>query len=172
VNSFELVRGKRACLLGIGLGRELEHWAAYGPESVLGLDVLNYAHAWCALRAGYPNLDLAFRQVPPNRFDGVADAGFDILSSENVFEHVRDLDAVLGECARILRPGGLLFSSFGPLWFTWSGDHFAATREDGDGFAHLRNEFIAYKETCVPYPFGLGTLQTGVSGCCRIFSRF
>lgn len=161
VNRFESVHRKRVCLLGIGLGRELEHWAEYSPGPILGLDVLNYAHAWSVLRAGYPNLDLGFRQVPPDRFAGVADAGFDILSSENVFEHVRDLDAVLGECARVIRPGGLLFSSFGPLWFTWSGDHFAATREDGDGFAHLRSDFSAYKETLRALPFRSGDLADG-----------
>ena len=153
VNRFEPVRGKQVCLLGIGLGRELEFWADFRPAQVLGLDVLNYQTAWARLRTGYPRLALSFLQVPPGQLEGVADGAFDILSSENVFEHVQDLDAVLWDCARVLRPGGLLFSSFGPLWFTWSGDHFAATREDGDGFAHLRTDFTAYKEALRALPF-------------------
>ena len=39
------------------------------------------------------------------------DASLDLLVSNDVFEHVPDLDLALSECARVLRPGGrLLFS--------------------------------------------------------------
>ncbi|MCA8925043.1 MAG: class I SAM-dependent methyltransferase [Planctomycetes bacterium] len=36
-----------------------------------------------------------------------ADASVDLVASTSVLEHVRDLDAVAAECARVLRPGGL-----------------------------------------------------------------
>ena len=161
VNHFAPIRGRRVCLLGIGLGRELEFWAEYAPAQILGVDVLNFHSAWERLRAGYPQLDLRFRRVAPGQLDGVEEGAYDILSSENVFEHVRDLGAVLDECARVLRPGGLLFSSFGPLWFTWSGDHFAATREDGDGFAHLRTDFATYKAALKQLPYRPGERADG-----------
>ena len=39
------------------------------------------------------------------------DASFDVVVSNDVFEHVPDIDRALAECARVLRPGGrLLFS--------------------------------------------------------------
>jgi hypothetical protein len=34
------------------------------------------------------------------------DAGFDAIVSQDVFEHVPDVDASFGECVRVLRPGG------------------------------------------------------------------
>ncbi|WP_158880814.1 malonyl-ACP O-methyltransferase BioC [Rhodanobacter sp. L36] len=44
-----------------------------------------------------------------------ADRSVDVLHSNLCFQWIDDLPALFGECARVLRPGGLLlFSSFGP----------------------------------------------------------
>ncbi|HEY0199568.1 MAG TPA: malonyl-ACP O-methyltransferase BioC [Rhodanobacter sp.] len=44
-----------------------------------------------------------------------ADHSVDVLHSNLCFQWIDDLPALFGECARVLRPGGLLlFSSFGP----------------------------------------------------------
>ena len=42
------------------------------------------------------------------------DASFDLVVNNMVFEHVEDLDAVLAEIQRVLKPGGriLLFDKF------------------------------------------------------------
>lgn len=40
------------------------------------------------------------------------DASFDCVTSNQVFEHVSDLDAVLAEIARVLKPGGRLLCLF------------------------------------------------------------
>ena len=40
------------------------------------------------------------------------DGHFDLVVSNQVFEHVEDLEKVLDEIARVLRPGGHLFCSF------------------------------------------------------------
>jgi SAM-dependent methyltransferase len=41
---------------------------------------------------------------------------FDAILSFDVFEHVQDLEQVLAECRRVLRPGGRLFAVFPPYW--------------------------------------------------------
>jgi 2-polyprenyl-3-methyl-5-hydroxy-6-metoxy-1,4-benzoquinol methylase len=40
------------------------------------------------------------------------DASFDVVLMEDVLEHVTDPSIALGECARVLRPGGRLFARF------------------------------------------------------------
>lgn len=42
---------------------------------------------------------------------GLADDSVDCIFSSSVLEHLRDPDAVLDECARILRPGGFMVNS-------------------------------------------------------------
>jgi SAM-dependent methyltransferase len=41
---------------------------------------------------------------------------FDVITSYDVFEHVEDLEKVLDECMRILRPGGTLYAIFPPFY--------------------------------------------------------
>jgi SAM-dependent methyltransferase len=50
------------------------------------------------------------------------DATFDLVLSNQVLEHVPDLDVVLGEIARILKPGGICLSLF-PHRGVWREGH-------------------------------------------------
>jgi SAM-dependent methyltransferase len=54
---------------------------------------------------------------------------FDIVFSVNAFEHVLALDAVLNRIYEVLRPGGILFSQFGPIWSSLVGSHFWINKE-------------------------------------------
>ncbi|MFN2135390.1 MAG: methyltransferase domain-containing protein [Candidatus Promineifilaceae bacterium] len=54
---------------------------------------------------------------------GFADESFDYVFSYNSFEHFREPDVVLGEALRVVRPGGNVFLSFGPLWLSPRGAH-------------------------------------------------
>ena len=48
------------------------------------------------------------------------DASFDLVSCCDVLEHVDDLDAVIREIARVLRPGGLFFfDTINRTWPSW-----------------------------------------------------
>lgn len=51
------------------------------------------------------------------------DATFDAVFSINCFEHIDDLETALSEMYRVLRPGGLLFTIFGPIWSSPVGHH-------------------------------------------------
>jgi len=47
----------------------------------------------------------------------------DVVFSQNSFEHFRDPTTILDEAARILRPGGVCFITFGPPWWHPHGVH-------------------------------------------------
>nr|WP_294529112.1 class I SAM-dependent methyltransferase [uncultured Rhodopila sp.] len=80
-----------------------------------------YGYDEAAREALYPipHQDLTALDLPSGRFD--------IVTTNEVLEHVPDLDAALREIARVLKPGGLHIGTF-PFWFT---------RETGDVRARL-----------------------------------
>jgi SAM-dependent methyltransferase len=60
--------------------------------------------------------------------DGTVDAAF----SDDVFEHLPDVDAVVAEMARVLRPGGVALIIIHPFT-AYSGGHHPATMDHGAG---------------------------------------
>lgn len=54
---------------------------------------------------------------------GFKDNSFDVVFSTNCFEHVADLSKMLKEIYRVLAPGGILFTIFGPIWSGPVGHH-------------------------------------------------
>lgn len=65
---------------------------------------------------------------------GLEDASIDAVFSDCAFEHISDLPAVLEEMHRVLVPGGLLFSHFGPIWSTSYGHHLWANDDNGNSY--------------------------------------
>ena len=61
------------------------------------------------------------RDMPEGRIPH-PDAAFDLVISNQVFEHVPDLDAVLDEIRRVLKPGGILLFLF-PDRSVWREGH-------------------------------------------------
>lgn len=51
------------------------------------------------------------------------DGDFDLIFSVAAFEHIHKLDVALEEMYRLLKPGGLVYSHFGPLWSSGIGHH-------------------------------------------------
>jgi SAM-dependent methyltransferase len=51
------------------------------------------------------------------------DASFDCVFSVAAFEHILDVAAALREMHRVLKPGGIVYSNFGPLWSSCKGHH-------------------------------------------------
>jgi len=121
------LRGKQILIAGCGTGRDIPSWLPYQPQKVIGIDYFGYDRAWSMVRddakSSYPETRLAFLQGDLSHLPQIDDASIDVVGSDAVFEHVRELAPVVREFHRILKPGGLMYATFGPLWYTWGGDH-------------------------------------------------
>lgn len=87
-----------------------------------------------------------FRVSDAGNVSAVADT-VDCAFSYNAFEHVADPYAVLAEMGRVIRPGGLLYLAFGPLYWSAFGEH-------------------AYRSVPIPYCHCLFRLET-INHYCR-----
>jgi len=63
------------------------------------------------------------------------DASFDFIFSYNGFEHFGDPAAVFNECKRVLKPGGIMYFQFSPLYYSPFGYH--AYKSIGVPYLHI-----------------------------------
>lgn len=126
---------------GCGTARDLESWVKLKPRYIHGVDWFSYARAWemWITRFGKisPSVVVKFSQADLVKMSDFQNASFDLVSSDAVFEHLKNLPEVLKEFHRILRPGGILYATFGPLWYGWSGDHVSGYDNVTSGYNHL-----------------------------------
>lgn len=65
---------------------------------------------------------IRFAQMDATKLDYPSDV-FDLIYAFDSFEHFSDPQGVLREAHRVLKPGGMLYASFGPLWNSAMGAH-------------------------------------------------
>jgi ubiquinone/menaquinone biosynthesis C-methylase UbiE len=63
------------------------------------------------------------------------DNWFDVVFSQNAFEHIPDPGKALREAIRVTRPGGMIYVRFDPVWTADSGSHFL--HSIGSPWTHL-----------------------------------
>lgn len=157
VNDFYPIRGKKILIAGCGTGRDVASWLKYKPRQVTGIDFFNYSKAWLTvtnfLKRKYPHSITNFQQGDLKHLSRICDEEFDIVGSDAVFEHIKDPAAVCREWYRILKPGGILYATFGPLWFGWHGDHFSGWDSVDSGFNHILLTPSEYQEYLNQKPY-------------------
>lgn len=126
-------------VIGCGPGREVRQW--HESSRVVGQDVLDFSKEWVSLQTEAVSFlrceieHLAFRN-----------GAFDSVSANAVFEHLPRLEQCAAEINRVLRPGGAVWASFAPLWFTYGGAH--------DGFADYQHLLKTDQELIETVPPG------------------
>ncbi len=125
---------------GCGFGdKEVHRWLRRGVKSVAGIELMNYESCWektaPMLNEAF-GADVGFKQASVDDIP-YGDGEFDVTSSSAVYEHVYRLKEASRESARILRQGGFLIHSIGPLYYCFGGDHCIATYGQDAGYDHL-----------------------------------
>ena len=80
----------------------------------------------------------------------IKDSSIDIVGSDAVFEHINKFDAAIKELYRVLKKDGILYSTFGPLWYSWGGDHISGRNNLADGYNHIKlskEDYDSYLES-------------------------
>ena len=98
---------------GCGCGRILRQWADLSPRVLVsGCDINVSAVDWCRAHLGFAEVS-ANQISPPFPYP---DSRFDLVYALSVFTHLPEAlqHAWIGDCRRILKPGGfLLFTTMG-----------------------------------------------------------
>lgn len=114
------LRGRRLLDLGSGFGGKLVHYQELAPAAIVSVDIelphSRQARAFVRSRGLQPDVvfvtaDGAWLPFP--------DGAFDVVISNETFEHVQQPLPALREVARVVRPGGRAFISFPPYYAPW-----------------------------------------------------
>lgn len=122
VSSFELfgdldLEGKIVLDVGCGMGSNIQYLYECGVCSVVAFDI-DLLQLQSARAASADCVQASFLAANAEWMPFRNDA-FDVLVATDTFEHLRDVEAVLRECYRVLRPGGELLLYYPPFYAPW-----------------------------------------------------
>ena len=119
------LQGVSALDLGCGHGVLAVDLALRGASQVIGLDLDTDAISFASryIPDAYPTLRNTIQFVSNDIADLADSEQFDFIFSKDAFEHIIDLQDVVGHIHRLLKPGGQLILGTSPLYYSAFGDH-------------------------------------------------
>jgi len=122
-----------------GHGEDVQFWLQQGFRRVDGVDLYSFEKEWPivshALGRHY-KATLAFSQAAIEAMP-YPNNTFDLLVSNAILEHIHNVEAALQETSRVLKPEGIAWHAFGPLYFSYAGDHCISSYGFDHGYDHL-----------------------------------
>ena len=122
-----------------GHDEDVQFWLRNGAKHLNGIDLYSFEEDWSVVAPALSRhfqAEVRFGQAPieslpfPNEY-------FDVLASSAVLEHIHDPPKAVDETARVLRRGGLAWHGFGPLYYSFSGDHCISSYGLDHAYDHL-----------------------------------
>ena len=162
-----LRRRREATMLvqGTGTGWDVISWARLRPRKIIATDMFPFEDSWEAIvRYCYDHyrVPVEFRVSPLENLSFLGANSIDFIASDAVYEHCRALGDVMRESFRILKPGGCIYASYGPLYYCAGGDHFSGRGGAATCFNHLRLEPEAYQRYLQDHREAIEDFQGGL----------
>ncbi|WP_295384934.1 bifunctional 2-polyprenyl-6-hydroxyphenol methylase/3-demethylubiquinol 3-O-methyltransferase UbiG [uncultured Thiodictyon sp.] len=102
--------GREVLDVGCGGGILSESMASRGAH-VLGIDMGETPLRVAELHTLESGIAVDYRRIPAEALAAERPASFDVVTCTELLEHVPDPGSVVAACARLVRPGGLVFFS-------------------------------------------------------------
>ncbi|MDR1055786.1 MAG: class I SAM-dependent methyltransferase, partial [Prevotellaceae bacterium] len=119
------LRNKVVLDVGCGHGSMCFYMAQSGAKKVIGVDIdagrISFAKKYLELH--YPQYAkvVEFYDLDLKKYSNQPQ--FDYIISVDSFEHIIDLPGMIEEMKLRLKPGGIIYTGFGPLYNDFYGDH-------------------------------------------------
>lgn len=133
---------------GTGSGWDVISWAKLRPRKIFATDMFPFESSWEEIaKYCYDRLkvEVDFRVASIENVSFLASNSVDFIASDAVYEHCQNLPEVMAESFRILKPGGCIYASYGPLYFCAGGDHFSGRGGLETCFNHVLLDSEAYQ---------------------------
>jgi SAM-dependent methyltransferase len=158
------VREALVLVQGTGTGWDVISWAKLRPRQIIATDMFPFEDSWEDItRYCYDHYKVGvdFHLSALEDVSFLENNSIDFIASDAVYEHCRDLPDVMRESFRILKPGGCIYASYGPLYFCAGGDHFSGRGGLENCFNHLRLDPEAYQQYLATYQEEIEDFQGG-----------
>lgn len=129
-------------------GEDVQFWLRQNIDLFATVDIIDRLPQWQQIAKQLGKyfrtvIDFQYAALESTPFD---DNHFDLVTSEAVLEHVRNLEAAAQEMYRILKPGGWGWHRIGPLYFTSGEDHCIDSYGLEYSYDHLVLDEPAYRQ--------------------------
>jgi SAM-dependent methyltransferase len=125
-SAFAPLINKTILVQGTGNGWDTIGWAKFKPGKIIAVDLFEF-DSWQEITKYVQreySIKIDFYAAPLHELTFIRDGSIDLCASHTVLEHVKNLNEVMIETYRILKPGGIVYATYGPLWYCAGGDHF------------------------------------------------
>ena len=149
LNSIKRIKGKKILCIGCGNGFELLSWLKFQPSYIKGIDIFNYSTSWEKINTFIKkkNIKTKVDFIQKNILDLEINEKFDFIVSDAVLEHLKDTEKTISHFTKLLKDDGIIYASYGPLWYSYGGDHFSGRDKIEHGYNHLllnHKEYLNY----------------------------
>lgn len=150
VDSYKQIKDSRILVIGCGSGWDFGSYLQFAPREIVGVDLYNFSGCWSQVqnyvKMAHLPTEVNFIQADVSQLPNLDLGEFDLICSDAVFEHCRDLEKVLKVIYELLSSQGLIYACYGPLWYCWGGDHFSGRGGIEYGYNHLLLNPATYQE--------------------------